>query len=307
MNYKYLYGPIASRRLGNSLGISPIPNKTCNYSCIYCQLGDTNHFTNTKEYFFPLEDIISEFKEVMNQNLHIDVVSIVGDGEPTLYQGLGELITTLKTLTNKPICVITNGALLNNNLVQDDLLNADIIMPSINAYNEALFKKVNRPFKGITFKDTYDGLVNFSHKFKGKLWIEIMLLDGINDQDYDLQQFKEMLAKINYDRLYLNTVVRPPALSNVKMVSKDRMQKAVEVLGGISIDLLSTSTYQSTISDDYEAIISNIMRHPMNKFEIEAFLKSRNVNKIEDIFKRLDNDDMINKIEYKGIITYRLK
>ena len=307
MNFKYLYGPIPSRRLGFSLGISPIPKKTCNYSCVYCQLGRTNIFTNKRDLFYPIDDIINEFLEVKKQNLHFDVVSIVGEGEPTLYKDLGNLIITLKKHTDKPICVITNGATLSDKVIQDELMNADVVLPSLNAYDEKTFKQINRPYKNITFNDTYNGLLQFSDKFPGKIWLEVMLLDGINDDDESLLKFKEILKDLKYDRLYLNTPVRPPAEKHIKTVSHEKMTRAVEILGGISIDLLSNQLYQSTIEDDYEAIISNIIRHPMNQFEIEAFLKSRKVDNANEIFDKLNSNDKISKIDYKGFITYRLK
>lgn len=307
MDFKYIYGPIPSRRLGFSLGIGPIPKKTCNYSCIYCQLGRTNHFTNDRENFFPLEDILKEFTEASKTNLHYDVVSIVGEGEPTLYSELGALIASLKTLTDKPICVITNGALLTDDTVQQELMNADIVLPSFNAYDEKTFRKINRPLKDITFAQTYEALINFSHRFPGKIWLEIMLLAGINDSDEALIKFKTLLKAIKYERLYLNTPVRPPAESYVQTIDHEQMHKAVSILGGISIDLLSSELYQSSITDDYEAIISNIKRHPMNQFEITAFLKSRNVNDTKDVFKKLDENEAIDKLHYKGLITYRLK
>lgn len=307
MEYQYIYGPIPSRRLGFSLGISPIPKKVCNYSCIYCQLGRTNHYTNERQSFFSLEEIIKEFIQAINTKLHYDVVSIVGEGEPTLYLGLGELIIRLKRLTDKPICVITNGALLTSKDVQMELMNADIILPSLNAYDEKTFRMINRPLKAITFQETYEALVAFSHEFLGKIWLEIMLLAGINDSDEALLHFKALLENIKYDRLYLNTPVRPPAESYVQTISNEQMNKAVNLLGGISIDLLSNELYQSSIIDDYEAIISNIKRHPMNQFEIDAFLKSRQVKDTYTILDKLNENQDIEKVNYKGLITFRLK
>lgn len=108
--YKYLFGPVPSRRLGASLGVSPIPERTCNYSCVYCQLGRTLRMTNTRQEFFPLEEILAEFREYLQGSIPFDVVTVVGEGEPTLYSRLGELIAGLKKETDKPVAVITNGA-----------------------------------------------------------------------------------------------------------------------------------------------------------------------------------------------------
>ena len=142
MELKYIFGPVPSRRLGKSLGISPIPRKTCNYSCIYCQLGRTDKMTGERKEFFPLKDIINEFKEYLKESFDFDVITIVGEGEPTLYSKLGELIKEVKKITDKPVAVITNGALLSSKEVRDELMNADIVLPSIDGYNEETAKKL---------------------------------------------------------------------------------------------------------------------------------------------------------------------
>lgn len=308
-NFKYIYGPIPSRRLGLSLGVSPIPKKFCNYSCVYCQIGRTHNLTNTRKEFFPLEDIINEFKEYIYSDKNFDVVSIVGEGEPTLYSRLGELIISLKNLTDKPIAVITNTGLLYDENVQEELLNADIVLPSMDFFNEESFKSLHRPYGKLDFKRSYDGLVNFSKKFKGELWIEVMLIENINSYKEDLMKLKKLIKNINYSKIYINTAVRPPAESWVKPVSKETINFAVDLLNGISIDSLSNGDFTSEIKDDYEAIISIIKRHPMNQHELKGFLLGRKANEkeVENIFIKLKNDNNIEILNYKGLHTYRLK
>jgi len=115
---KYVYGPVPSRRLGSSLGISVTPKKACNYSCIYCQLGKTNLMMNDRQSFFKVSDIIEELKTVLSKQSHLDVVTIAGDGEPTLFKDLEELIVEIKKQTTRPVAVITNGGLLYDLEVQ---------------------------------------------------------------------------------------------------------------------------------------------------------------------------------------------
>lgn len=307
MEMQYVFGPVPSRRLGKSLGISPIPRKTCNYSCIYCQLGRTDKMTNERKEFFSLKNIINEFKNYLKENFAFDVVTIVGEGEPTLYSKLGDLIKEIKKITDKPVAVITNGALLNSKEVRSELMNADIVLPSLDAYNEEISKKIDRPLGTIHFQDELNGLIQFSNEYKGQLFLEIMLVSNINCDPKSIEAFKQILKKIKYDRVYINTPVRPPAESFVKTISKDEMRYAVEELGGISIDMLSSGEFFSEIKDSYEAILNIIRRHPMNQFEIESFLNSRKDKLDYDIFKKLENDEKINCILYKGIKTYRLK
>ena len=304
---KYVYGPVPSRRLGISLGVSPIPKKTCNHSCIYCQLGPTASTTNTRQMYCDVEDIIKELKQIIKANITFDVITIVGEGEPTLYLGLENLIYKIKKQIDKPVAVITNGALLYDQEVQSALSASEIVLPSLDAYDDISYKRINRPYKELEFKDMYRGLKEFSKNYKGQLWIEIMLMKNINDDNESLNRYAKTLSEVKYDKLYLNTPVRPPAEKKVTTISHGKMNFAVDFLGGISIELLQSKGFHSEITDDYEAVLSIIRRHPMNQFEIEGFLKSRGSRDTPKILNAMKSDDKMNIINYKGYDTYRLK
>lgn len=303
---QYVFGPVPSRRLGNSLGVSPIPNKVCNYSCIYCQLGRTNHMTNKRKEYFPLSEILDEFHHVIEEKISYDVVTVVGEGEPTLYSELGQLLKELKKITDKPVAVITNSALISDKNVREELMTADIVLPSLDAADEQTFRKVDRPHGSLCFSDITQGLEIFSHMFTGQIWLEVMLVKGVNDGNESLTKLKEILKKIRYDRLYINVPVRPPAEDNVFMPSSETIQKAADFLGGISIETLTSGGFYSDIKDDYEAILNIIRRHPMNRFEIKGFLESREVMNIPEIFQKLEENDQVEMIDYKGITTFRI-
>lgn len=305
-DYKYIYGPVPSRRLGISLGISPIPKKVCNYSCIYCQLGRTQNMTNSRQNFFDYKDILKEFKNYIEKKPECNVITIVGEGEPLLYSGLGNLINSIKKLTDIPIAVITNGALLFDENVCKDLENADIIMPSIDFFDENSFKKINRPYKTLTFDKVTNGLIDFSKNFKGKIWLEIMLVKGYNDDIISLKKLKVITDKINYDKIYINTVVRPPAENSVKATENLQIQQAVNLFNAISIENLISFGFYSNENDNFKAVLAIIKRHPMNQFEIESFLKSRDCKNVNEIISKMNNDNTVQKLNYKGYITYRL-
>ena len=199
--FRYIFGPIPSRRLGRSLGISPLPKKTCNYSCIYCQLGRTDRMTNKRQEFYKTEDILKEFKEYLKDSDKFDIVTVVGEGEPTLCSNLGELICGLKEMTDKPVAVITNGALLSDPQVREELCHADMVLPSLDAYNQDIAKKIDRPYGTIRFEEEFLGLKKFCSMYQGELWLEIMLVDGINDDEESIAQFKKLLKELKYDRL----------------------------------------------------------------------------------------------------------
>lgn len=305
--FRFVFGPIPSRRLGRSLGISPLPKKTCNYSCIYCQLGRTDHMTNERQEFYKTEEILKEFQIYLKDADKFDIVTIVGEGEPTLCSNLGELICGLKEFTEKPIAVITNGALLSDAKVREELCYADMVLPSLDAYHQEIAKKVDRPYGTIQYEEEFQGLVKFSNEYQGELWLEIMLIDGINDDEDSIAEFQKRLKQIRYDRLYLNTPVRPPAEEGVNVVSPERMKYAVEELGGISIEMLSSGNFFSEIEDTYEAVKSIIGRHPMNQFELDGFLESRNCKNRAEMIDKMKADPEIAVIDYKGIFTFRLQ
>lgn len=244
---------------------------------------------------------------IFQSEIDFDVVTIVGEGEPTLYLGLGKLINMIQSFTDKPVAVITNGSLLYDPNLQLELESADIVLPSLDAYDETSFKKINRPHGKLHFMEVYQGLKDFSKKYSGELWIETMLVSGLNDDDEALLWFSRLLKNIRYDRLYINTPVRPPAEEGIRAVSPGMMKHAVEVLGGTSIELLVSSGFHSEISDHTEAILSIIRRHPMNQFEIESFLRSRGCSDTASILSKLGKTGNVEQVNYKGYVTYRMR
>lgn len=307
--YRYLFGPVPSRRLGESLGVSPIPDHTCNYSCVYCQLGRTTHMTNTRQEFYPLEEIVAEFDAYLKGSTPFDVVTLVGEGEPALYSRLGELIDALKARTDKPVAVITNGALLGDAQMRRELARADIVLPSLDAVTEEGFKAIDRPMGSISFAAMSEGLKTFSREYEGQLWMEIMLVAGMNDSEADLYAFRDFLKEVDCDRIYINTPVRPPAEGFVHTSSPETIARAVEILGGISIDQLTSGSFFSEISDPYEAVLSIARRHPMNAFEVDGFLESRGMPLPERqaLLERLGADPAVETVTYKGLVSYRIR
>lgn len=304
---RFVYGPVPSRRLGLSLGVSPIPPKVCNYSCVYCQLGRTDRLTATRAMFFPVADIVREFAAALPEAGRLDAVTIVGEGEPTLYSGLGELIGQIGARADTPLAVITNGALLSDPQVRAELAGADIVLPSMDAWDEESFRRINRPHGRLRWADVHAGLLAFSHEYPGQLWLEIMLMRGVNDDDASLRRYARLLREVRYDRLYLNTPVRPPAEPEVQAVDHQTMARAAEALGATSIDLLASEGFRSEIADDYDAVLSIIRRHPMNAFERQAFLGVRGVGDSAALLERLSGDPAIERVHYRGIDTFRLR
>ncbi|MGD2175646.1 MAG: radical SAM protein, partial [Candidatus Brocadiaceae bacterium] len=154
-----VFGPVPSRRLGRSLGIDLVPFKTCSYDCIYCQLGRTTLKTTERREWVPLDLVLEEVEEKLNSEP--DYITLSGSGEPTLFSRLGELIGHIKNITDIPVAVLTNGSLLWRKTVRDNLQEADLVIPSLDAGNESMFRYVNRPAPQLSFYEVAEGLITF--------------------------------------------------------------------------------------------------------------------------------------------------
>ncbi len=231
---RYVYGPVPSRRLGASLGIDLIPKKICSYDCIYCQIGKTPHPTLKRKTYYPTEAIKQELKAFLADPENagrVDILTFSGSGEPTLHAGIGDLIRYLKEITSIPVAVITNGSLLWDPRVQEDLLPADRVVPSLDAVRAESFKAVNRPVEGLPVTKVIEGLKTFRKRYKGQLWVEVLLCKGVNDSDSDLAALKRVLRDIDPDRVQLNTVIRPPSEAFALPLSPSRLEEIRTYLG----------------------------------------------------------------------------
>lgn len=307
---KFVYGPVPSRRLGRSLGIDPLPSKTCNYQCIYCQLGKTTCFTNRRSNFYPKEEIISEIKTAIELNEdNIDYVTFVGSGEPTLYKDLKELIQYAKKISNKPICVITNGSLLNNEAVVDALLLSDVVLPSLDAGDELLFKKVNRPHPSLKFEKIIQGFIDFRKNFRGKFWIEIMLMKEINDSRNQLKNLKEKIDLIQPDRIDINVPIRPPTEKWVKIPDKQILSRLNEIFIECNcINFPEEGTFLTFSSDFEKELLSVIKRHPMRQEQIIMNFSSTNLseNHLKQLLYNLESERKIKRKIYNNQIFWML-
>jgi wyosine [tRNA(Phe)-imidazoG37] synthetase (radical SAM superfamily) len=257
--------------------------------------------------FVPPETILDQLRQYLRQTPEFDVVTIVGEGEPALYLGLGELIRSIRSMVRQPIAVITNGSLLSLVSFRDEIAAADIVLPSLDAFDEASYRRINRPHPSLHFQEVYQGLVDFSHQYQGQLWLEIMLMDQLNDTPAALAAFQQLLDKIDYHRLYINTPVRPPAEKNIHRSSPATIEKAIAELGGICIDQLAEGNFSSDNPDDYQAILGIIARHPMNQHEINSFLSMRPGGDLTKIIARLRQDELVETIDYMNYTTFRLR
>jgi wyosine [tRNA(Phe)-imidazoG37] synthetase (radical SAM superfamily) len=218
-----VYGPVPSRRLGRSLGVDLVPFKTCTYDCVYCQLGRTTRKTVRRQRWVDPSDVVAQVRAKLESEP--DVIALSGSGEPTLHAGIGDVIAGIKRLTDVPVAVITNGSLLSRPTVRRGLAAADIVLPSLDAPGDGLFRLINRPCAALRFADVVNGMVAFRDEYRGQLWLEVMLLAGVTGVVTEVERLAELAARIAPDRIQLNTAVRPPAEPFVAPVTDASLQR----------------------------------------------------------------------------------
>ena len=208
----YIFGPVPSRRLGRSLGVDLVPFKTCPYDCIYCQLGRTTNKTVERKEWAPLDVIVEQLQKRLERiETPPDYITLSGSGEPTLFSRMDELIDRIQSFTSTPIAVLTNSAMLWDRDVRRQILKADLIVPSLDAGDESLFRYVNRPHESLDFHRMLDGLIQLREEFSNTLWLEVFLLAGHSAIQSEIDKIVRYVEKVRPDRVQLNTVVRPPA------------------------------------------------------------------------------------------------
>jgi len=251
--FRHLYGPVPSRRLGRSLGVDLVPPKICTYDCVYCQVGKTTERTLQRKEYIPIGEVLEEVKNFLSKGgASIDHFSLSGSGEPTLHSQIGLVIKGIKGMSLIPVAVLTNGSLLYLEEVRDDLRQADIILPSLDAVSKEVFTRINRPHKGISVEKVVEGLVEFRQVYQGQIWLEILFCKGVNDGRNELRQMKRAVDRIQPDRIHINTVVRPPTEPWAAPLNLEEMEEIQAFLG------------------EKASIISEFDRHPLSLSEINV-------------------------------------
>ncbi len=228
----HLFGPVPSRRLGRSLGVDLIPPKTCPYNCIYCEVGPTTRQTR-RRFSYRTEAIIEELADYLKDpGPNPDVITLAGSGEPTLNLGLGRIIREIKAMSPIPVAVLTNGALLYLPEVRRELAAADVVLPSLDAAREETYRAINRPLPELSLESLLEGLTSFRREYRGRIWLEVMLLKGLNDTEAELTLLRRALQEIAPDKIQLNTAVRPVVEAAARPLDQEEMEAAAAFLGG---------------------------------------------------------------------------
>jgi wyosine [tRNA(Phe)-imidazoG37] synthetase (radical SAM superfamily) len=227
----HVFGPVPSRRLGRSLGVDLVPFKVCSLDCIYCQLGGTTTKTLHRDVYVCVDEIIEDVDTALRRGPSPDYVTLSGSGEPTLHVYLDEIIRRVRKLTDLPVALLTNGVLFYREDVRADAALADLVLPSLDAPNADLFRRINRPPPSVTFERYVDGLVNFRDEFEGEIWLEVFILRDINDTEEHILELREHVRRIRPDRIQLNTAVRPTTSEEAVQVPREKLESFRRLLG----------------------------------------------------------------------------
>ena len=304
-----LFGPVPSRRLGQSLGVDVIPFKKCNWNCVYCQLGRTERLTCQRSEYVKVDIVLRELEKFLtNQNeTHPDWITFVGSGEPLLNSSIGRMIDEIKNVTDIPIAVITNGSLLSRPEILEEIRNADALLPTLDAGSEHLFRRLNRSHPAIKFDEYIMGLISSRKNFAGKFWLELMLIHELNTSYESLLEIAEIIKQIEPDEVHISLPTRPPAESWVKKADYSELSLAQALIGKVAKVLMPVSgEFVLSKEEDLESSIYKIVsRHPLTHAQLLEILKNTFPDLITNKLEELERSSKIKKVTRFGEIFWR--
>ena len=306
---KYIFGPVNSRRLGISLGIDLVEQKTCNLNCVYCEIGKTTKLTNEIKEYIIADKIIEELNSFLKSNPKLDYITFSGMGEPTLNSKINYIIDYLKeNYSQYKICLITNSILLNQENYKLAFRKIDILIPSLDSISQDVFEKINRPYKGILAKDILKNLIEFKKNFSVEMWLEIFFVPGINDNSEEINLLLEAARKIKPDKIQLNCLDRPSTEKWVKPMSQTEMLKIKEKFSDFFECQIIVRPNKANVVLENNKINENILdlisRRPLTIGELASII---NLNKfdLENKLNDLEKNKIIKKIKIENNIFYK--
>ncbi len=309
--YKYLFGPVPSRRLGMSLGVDLVPKKVCSLDCVYCEVGKTTKLTTQRMEYIPYDKVVGELEHYFKNNPDPDYITFSGSGEPTLNSRLGDVLDFIKQQKpGIPVAVLTNGTLLYDEQVRKELKNADVVLPSLDAASDEAFKKINRPAGDLTINSCIEGLVAFRKEFTGKIWLEIFILPSFNDDEEELLKLKSVIDRIQPDSVQLNTLDRPGTVDGLRAATLESLERIVKQWGLKHVEIIAAAVKRKTnkaFRNDMEsAILETISRRPCTLDDLKDIL-GLHVNEINKYLDVLEASDQIEAVRQARGVFYQLK
>lgn len=308
--YKYLFGPVPSRRLGMSLGVDLVPKKVCSLDCVYCEVGKTTKLTLERKEYINITRVKEDLTTYFNNNPDPDYITFSGSGEPTLNAYIDEILQFIKdNKPSVPVAVLTNGTLLHDSNVRATLLKADLVLPSLDAATEDVFQKINRPTKDLNIDTCIQSLIDFRKEFKGTMWLEVFILPGYNDSKNELLELKKAILKIQPDSVQLNTLDRPGTVSNLRGATREELQQVADYLELDNVVIIAAAPkrkeMQSYRTDIETAIVETIVRRPCTLEDLAEIL-GKHVNEVNKYLDVLEADGKIETVEQERGVFYQV-
>jgi wyosine [tRNA(Phe)-imidazoG37] synthetase (radical SAM superfamily) len=300
-----VFGPVPSRRLGFSLGVDLVPFKTCTLDCIYCQLGGTTRKTVLRRSYVAPGGIMADLKEALSQGQRVDYITLSGSGEPTLHSQIGWIIDEIKKIADIPVAVLTNGTLFTVKTLRKELSRADIVIPSLDATSQDIFQRINRPHPALNIKKIINGLRAFRGEFTGQIWLEVMLVKGVNDGAEAIRSLREGLPELGCDKIQLNTVIRPPSENFARPLDFDEMVKIKKFLGERCevIPRFSRRGQRAYKEDVEHQILDLVGRRPVTVGDISEAL-GLHENEVIKYVETLSESGQVNAELFNGRFYY---
>ncbi|MCD4684238.1 MAG: radical SAM protein [Bacteroidales bacterium] len=308
--YKHLFGPVPSRRLGMSLGVDLVPKKVCSLNCLYCEVGCTTKLTTERKEYIPYDKVTSELEHYFINNPNPDYITFSGAGEPTLNSRIGDVLQFIKRKKpDIPVAVLTNGTLLYDKQVRDELIDANVVLPSLDAATEITFRKINCPAPQLTVEKYIQGLIDFRNEFSGQIWLEVFIIPGYNDNIDDLKALKNAFTKIKPDLIQLNTLDRPGTEENIHAASHEDLRKIVDYWKLDHVEIIAAAperkNIQSYRKDAEAAILGTITRRPCTVDDLVKIL-GLHINEINKYLDVLEAEGKIEPVRQERGVFYQI-
>jgi wyosine [tRNA(Phe)-imidazoG37] synthetase (radical SAM superfamily) len=307
--YNYLFGPVPSRRLGISLGVDLVPMKTCTLNCMYCECGRTTKLSLERKEYVPFEAVKEELTHYLSHNPGPDYVTFSGSGEPTLNSRIGDVLHFIRSQTSDiPVAVLTNGTLLFQKQVCDDIRDATVVIPSLDAATEKIFRKINQPHPQLKIDTIIRGLVQFRKDYSGQIWLEVFIVPGLNDTEQELTALKRAIEKIEPDRIQLNTLDRPGTVPTIHAATWQELEHVLDFWKFPNAEIIAKAQERKELlsyrTDVESAILETIERRPCTLQDLSQFLglHANELNKYLDV---LEADKKIKAVKQERGFFYQ--
>ena len=286
--------------------MDPVVPKTCTLDCVYCELGPTTDRTVSRRPYVPVDGILEELGARLAENPDLDFITLSGSGEPTLNSDIGRLIDGIKEMTDVPVAVLTNGTLLTDPEVRAELANADVVAPSVDGVSRAAFERVNRPHESLDPAVIADALVAFAREFRGKIWLEVVFVEGLNDDSGEVDRIAGIIDDVKPDKVHVNTVVRPPAAPHARALTQERLEEIAERFGPTAEVIAGPAgPSQSAVAGDASGVVvAMVARRPVTAIDV-ARATGMSVAAAAEMLNQLVENGVLSVVRHGESLYYR--